>query len=111
YREIWTAIALGEEELSHWEAIITGMYYPQDEERGIFLQQDGYLDKEQQLVADLDASDRPLNQHWSWDRILRSCFIKQADVLQGFYFFEEQSDEATLRRNFDFYEPRTVHES
>jgi len=111
YREIRTAIALGEEELAQWEAIIAGMYYPKDEERGIFLQQDGYLDKEQQLVVDLDASDRPLNQHWSWDRILRSCFIKQADVLQGFYFFEEQYDEATLRRNFDFYEPRTVHES
>ncbi|HEY0898231.1 MAG TPA: glycosyl hydrolase family 65 protein, partial [Sphingobacteriaceae bacterium] len=63
------------------------------------------------LVKDLDTKDRPLNQKWSWDRILRSCFIKQADVLQGFYFFEDRYDEATLRRNFDFYEPRTVHES
>src|SRR3546814_7694893 len=67
--------------------------------------------KEQRLVSDLDVSERPLNQHWSWDRILRSCFIKQADVLQGLYFFEERYEEATLRRNFDFYEPRTVHES
>src|SRR3546814_17839741 len=67
--------------------------------------------KEQRLVSDLDVSERPLNQHWSWDRILRSCFIKQADVLQGLYFFEERYEEATLRRNFDFYEHRTVHES
>ncbi|WP_236875902.1 PRD domain-containing protein, partial [Clostridioides difficile] len=29
----------------------------------------------------------PLNQNWSWDKILRSCFIKQADVLQGIYYF------------------------
>ncbi|MBP1653383.1 MAG: glycoside hydrolase family 65 central catalytic, partial [Bacteroidetes bacterium] len=56
-------------------------------------------------------SQRPLNQKWSWDRILRSCFIKQADVLQGFYFLEDRFDMDTLRRNFDFYEPRTVHES
>ena len=27
------------------------------------------------------------------------------------YFFEDQFDEDTLRRNFDFYEPYTVHES
>jgi maltose phosphorylase len=52
-----------------------------------------------------------LNQHWSWDRILRSCFIKQADVLQGIYFFQERFDKDTIKRNFDFYEPRTVHES
>ncbi|MBN2665192.1 MAG: glycoside hydrolase family 65 protein, partial [Bacteroidales bacterium] len=53
----------------------------------------------------------PLNQHWSWDRILRSVFIKQADVVQGLFFFEDEFDEDTLRRNFDFYEPRCVHES
>ncbi|MNL35430.1 Maltose phosphorylase [compost metagenome] len=42
---------------------------------------------------------------------MRSCFIKQADVLQGLYFFEHEFDEATIRRNFEFYEPMTVHES
>jgi maltose phosphorylase len=31
--------------------------------------------------------------------------------LQGIYFFEDQYDIDTIRRNFDFYEPRTVHES
>ena len=49
--------------------------------------------------------------YWSWDRILRSPFIKQADTLQGMYLFEEQYDRETLQRHFDFYEARTVHES
>jgi maltose phosphorylase len=69
------------------------------------------MDKVQQTVKDLDPAERPLNQHWSWDRILRSVFIKQADVLQGIYFFEDEFDEEAIRRNFDFYEPRCVHES
>lgn len=99
------------EEQKHWQEIIDKMFYPTDEKLGIFLQQDGYLDKEQVLVKDLPSTDRPLNQKWSWDRILRSCFIKQADVLQGIYFFEEDYDLETIRRNYDFYEPRTVHES
>lgn len=98
-------------EFSSWNAIIKGMYYPVSTELGVFLQQDGYLDKEQTLVKELAPEHLPLNQKWSWDRILRSCFIKQADVLQGLYFFEDDYDKATLRRNFDFYEPRTVHES
>lgn len=91
--------------------IIENMFYPYDEEHKVFLQQEGYMDKEQILAKDLPAEDRPLNQKWSWDRILRSCFIKQADVLQGIYFFEDKYDIDTIRRNFDFYEPRTVHES
>jgi maltose phosphorylase len=32
-------------------------------------------------------------------------------VLQGLYVFEDQYDTETIRRNFDFYEPMTVHES
>ena len=62
-------------------------------------------------VSSLDSSERPINQNWSWDRILRSPYIKQADVLQGFYFFENHFDLETLKRNYNFYEPLTVHES
>ena len=98
-------------EESAWSKIIDNMYYPEDPSRGIFLQQDGFLDKELIKVADLDPKERPINQKWSWDRILRSCFIKQADVLQGLYFFEDQFNKDTVKRNFDFYEPMTVHES
>jgi maltose phosphorylase len=98
-------------ETSRWTTIVNHVFLPEAPELGIFLQQEGYLDKEQLLAADLLPSERPINQHWSWDRILRSCFIKQADVLQGLYLFEDQFDEEVIRRNFDFYEPRTVHES
>ncbi len=100
-----------EKESEQWQHIIHKLYLPYDEAQGIFLQQENYLDKEQRTAEDLDPGERPINQHWSWDRILRSCFIKQADVLQGLYFFEEDFDRETVRRNFDFYEPRTLHES
>jgi maltose phosphorylase len=98
-------------EVAKWKEITAKMYLPEDSAHGIFLQQDGFLDKELRTVKDLRPEDRPLNQKWSWDRILRSCFIKQADVLQGLYFFEENYNQETLRKNFDFYEPMTVHES
>lgn len=99
-----------EKETEKWNHIIENMYFPYDPERQVFLQQDGFLDKELLNVCDI-AQHRPINQKWSWDRILRSCFIKQADVLQGMYFFEDDFTEEELRRNFDFYEPMTVHES
>src|SRR6056297_2130771 len=99
------------DEMKSFKEVVEKMHYPEDKELGIFLQQDGYLDKEQILVEDLDPSHLPLNQNWSWDRILRSCFIKQADVLQGLFFLSEYYTIEEKRRNFDFYEPRTVHES
>jgi len=98
-------------EITRWKDIIEKMYYPEDPRIGVFLQQDGFLDKELMSVSDLRAEDKPLNQKWSWDRILRSCFIKQADVLQGLYLFEDDFSVETIRKNFDFYEPMTVHES
>ncbi|MBN2519418.1 MAG: glycoside hydrolase family 65 protein [Bacteroidales bacterium] len=100
-----------DKESEKWTDIINNMYFPYDPEEEVFIQQDGFLDKEIIKVKDLDQKELPINQNWSWDRILRSCFIKQADVLQGLYFFENDHDEATLKRNFDFYEPLTVHES
>ena len=98
-------------ETARWREIIDHLYLPYDEQRGIFVQNDGYLDKELRTTASLSPQERPINQHWSWDRILRSCYIKQSDVLLGLYLFAYQFDEETLRRNFEFYEPMTVHES
>jgi len=112
YKKILSSNNFNEkEELDSWSDIVENMCFPYSEEKKVFLQQDGYLDKEQRFASDLDPSESPINQHWSWDRILRSCYIKQADVLQGIYFFEEDYDLETIKANYDFYEPRTVHES
>ena len=111
WQRISKATEFDENELIAWKEIITNMYYPFDEKLNIFLQQDGFLDKEQVTVNDLLPSERPIVEHWSWDRILRSIFIKQADVLQGIYFFEDEFNLDSIKRHFDYYEPRTVHES
>lgn len=111
YLELADKLKLQDEEMKQWKTIIDNMYYPYDEERQVFLQQDGFLDKELIPVKDLAPEHLPINQNWSWDRILRSCYIKQADVLQGLYFLGDRYDLETKKRNFDFYEPLTVHES
>ncbi len=102
---------LTDAEQQKWQHIVKNVYFPKLEGTNVYLQQDGFMDKEQLTAADLAESERPINQHWSWDRILRSIFIKQADVLQGLYLFEDHFDLETIRENFDFYEPKTVHES
>ncbi|MEZ4874622.1 MAG: glycoside hydrolase family 65 protein [Flavobacteriaceae bacterium] len=111
FNRIATKTQLAEAEITQWKEIGANMYFPYSESLGIYLQQDGFLDKELVPVSQLDRSQRPINQKWSWDRILRSPYIKQADTLQGFYFFESDFSKEQLEKHFDFYEPFTVHES
>ncbi|SNY94572.1 glycoside hydrolase family 65 protein [Flagellimonas pacifica] len=111
YKILVSKTKLTSAETEDWAKAANNMYFPFSEKHQVYLQQDGFLDKEMIKVEDLSRSDRPINQKWSWDRILRSPYIKQADVLQGFYFFEDDFTNEELEKHFDFYEPFTVHES
>ncbi|RTY84142.1 glycoside hydrolase family 65 protein [Flavobacterium sp. LS1P28] len=111
HKRITEKVKISDSELQSWKKISDNMYFPFSEEHNVYLQQDGFLDKELVRVVDLDKSQRPINQKWSWDRILRSPYIKQADVLQCFYFFEDHFSKEELKNNFEFYESFTVHES
>ncbi|KRK49763.1 maltose phosphorylase [Companilactobacillus kimchii DSM 13961 = JCM 10707] len=102
---------VSKEEMDHWQDIVDKMYLPYDEDLGIFVQHDGFLDKDIQPVSSIPKDQLPINQHWSWDKILRSPYIKQGDVLQGIWDFIDDFSEREKKRNFDFYEPLTVHES
>lgn len=100
-----------QKETAEWKRIIQDIHLPYDEKLDIYLQQDGFLDKALKPTAEIPLAERPLNQNWSWDRILRSPYIKQADTLQSLFLFEDNYDTETIKRHFDFYEPYTVHES
>lgn len=111
YDRILAQTKLTKAETDLWAEVAKEMYFPYSKKQGVYLQQDGFLDKDLIKVDDLEKSERPINQKWSWDRILRSPYIKQADVLQGFYLFEDHFSTEELENHFDFYEPFTVHES
>lgn len=110
-------LGITDEEVSKWQEIADKMYLPEDKELGIFVQHDGFLDKDITLdennnpINKIPADELPINQHWSWDKILRSPYVKQADVLQAMWYFMDDFTEEQKKRNFDFYEPLTVHES
>ncbi|HAT54159.1 MAG TPA: family 65 glycosyl hydrolase [Lactobacillus sp.] len=104
-------LAVSDEEKKQWQDIVDKMYLPHDDKLGIFVQHDGFLDKDIEPVSAIPADQLPINQHWSWDKILRSPYIKQGDVLQGVWDFIDDFTPEQKKANFDFYEPLTVHES
>ena len=111
YQKIISDTRLTKTELEHLKSVSERVYFPYSERYSVYLQQDGFLDKSLTPTTEINPKERPINQYWSWDRILRSPYIKQADTLQTFYFFEEDFSLESLEKHFDFYEPLTVHES
>ncbi|MDD4797287.1 MAG: family 65 glycosyl hydrolase domain-containing protein, partial [Eubacteriales bacterium] len=104
-------LGLTDEVLDNFAKIAGNMYLPEDKDLGVFVAHDTFLDKDLRPADSLKPEERPINQKWSWDHILRSCFIKQADTLQGMWTLGHLYDIDTKRRNYLFYEPMTVHES
>lgn len=109
--EVAKKLDVSDDEKAHWQDIVDRFYLPEDKDLGIFVQHDGFLDKDLKPVSSIPADQLPINQHWSWDKILRSPYIKQGDVLQGVWDFIDDFTPAQKKANFDFYEPLTVHES
>lgn len=116
--EFQAKLAVTAEERKHWQEIVDKMYLPEADvtdingvARHVFVAHDTFLDKELVPVRDLDPKNLPINQHWSWDRIFRSPYIKQSDTLHAMYYFPDAFTEQQKRDNYEFYEPFTVHES
>lgn len=101
---------LCEEEAERWQTIADNMYLPQLDS-GLFEQHDGYFDLPHTDIHAIPISQFPLYNHWSYDRIYRTDMIKQPDVLMFLYLYNSSFTEKVKRVNYDFYEPRTIHES
>ena len=110
YAALREKTALAEEEIGLWEEIAGHMALPMTAE-GLIEQHDGYFDLPHIDVHAIPAAEFPLYNHWSYDRIYRTDMIKQPDVLMFLYLYNASFSEEVKRINYEFYEPRTIHES
>ena len=102
--------SLTEEEIASWRSMADQMYIPRGE-NGLIEQHDGFFDLPHTDIDSIPISEFPLYDHWSYDRIYRTDMIKQPDVLMMLYLYNSSFTAEEKRVNYDFYEPRTIHES
>ncbi|MBS0340580.1 MAG: glycoside hydrolase family 65 protein [Proteobacteria bacterium] len=109
-RRIQQRIGLDAGEPARWRAAADLMYLPYDSELGIHPQDDGFLSKPR---WDLSAAGtrRPLLLHYHPLVIYRHQVCKQADVLLALLLLGDQFKQADKKRDFDYYEPLTTHDS
>lgn len=98
-------------EKADWKEKADRMYIPYDEQTKLFEQHMGYFHLPRTEIAAIPVEEFPLYSHWSYERIYRNDMLKQPDVLVFMLLYGSQFTREQLEANFDFYEPRCIHES
>jgi alpha,alpha-trehalose phosphorylase len=111
YNKIVSKIELKEEEIIAWKKAAEMMYLPYSEELGIIPQDDSFLYKERITVDQIPKEEFPLLLHWHYLNIYRYQLCKQPDVLLLMFLQREKFTLDEIKRNYDFYEPITTHDS
>ena len=94
-----------------WSEMAEAMIVPCDDRTGVFEQHEGYFDLPHIDVDSIPPEEFPLYSHWSYDRIFRYDMIKQPDVLMFLFLFDQCYSREQKQANYDYYEPRCIHES
>ena len=98
-------------ELETWREISEKMFIPYDPETKLYEQHEGFFNLPHIDVDAIPVEDFPLYHHWSYDRIYRNDMIKQPDVLMFMLLHNQSFSLEEKRANYDYYEPRCIHES
>ncbi|MGM0502307.1 MAG: glycoside hydrolase family 65 protein, partial [Bacillota bacterium] len=111
YQELKDKLSLEQEEVKQWQEAAQKMYLPYDEELQIHKQDDSFLDKEVWDFANTPQDNYPLLLNYHPLVIYRYQVLKQADLVLALFLLGDQFSQAEKKRNFDYYEAVTTHDS
>ncbi len=111
YQRVVSKVGLEETEICAWKDMADKMYIPRGKNSNLYEQHEGYFELPHVNIHSIPMEEFPLYHHWSYDRIYRNNMIKQPDVLMFMLLFNSSFSEEELRENYEFYEPRCIHES
>lgn len=111
FAQVEKAEKLTEAECRDWKEKADAMFIPYDAERQLYEQHQGYFDLPHIDVDAIPVEEFPLYHHWTYDRIYRNDMIKQPDVLMFLFLFNSSFSQEVIKKNYEFYEPRCIHES
>lgn len=111
FARLAAAIDLADAEIAAWRAASAAMLLPYDEALGIHAQDDSFLSKQPWDFANTPKENYPLLLHYHPLVIYRHQVCKQADVVLALLLLSNEFRLEDKRRDFDFYERVTTHDS
>lgn len=101
-----TSLDLTPARLAHWRDVVEKMCFPLHAS-GIIEQFEGYCDLKPVYMAALEPRDVSTQALFGIEGSNERQAIKQPDVLMLLYLLRHQFDDAIVRVNYEFYNPRT----
>lgn len=111
FARIANAIELDESEIDDWARAAEAMYLPYDQTLGVHPQDDTFLSKPVWDFANTPPENYPLLLNYHPLVIYRHQVCKQADVVLALMLRGNLFSVDEKRRDFDYYEPITTHDS
>lgn len=111
YAALCKKTGLAQTERNNFARCAEKMIILYDEKTKLFEQHEGYFSLPHIEISQIPVTDFPLYYNWSYDRIYRTDMIKQPDVLMFLFLYSREFSLEEKRRNYEFYEPNTIHES
>ena len=111
FARIANAIELDESEIDDWARAAEAMYLPYDQTLGVHPQDDNFLSKPVWDFANTPPENYPLLLNYHPLVIYRHQVCKQADVVLALMLRGNLFSVDEKRRDFDYYEPITTHDS
>ncbi len=111
FQRIAEAMELDAAEPAQWQKAADAMYLPLDPQLGIHPQDDTFLDKPVWDFENTPADKYPLLLNYHPLVIYRHQVCKQADVVLALLLRGDRFSHEEKRRDYDYYEPITTHDS
>jgi trehalose/maltose hydrolase-like predicted phosphorylase len=105
------ARSVSPEEVSRWREISSGLVLPSRRSDSVRAQHDGFFELDEADPCALSAVTSGLTEKRRMPQIARSQVLKQADLLMLYLLFPDSFTDGEKEVNFDYYEPRTTHDS
>ncbi len=106
--ELAGELGITDEVLAHWTDVAERLVVAQSDD-GLIEQFEGYFAREDVDLAALEPRTTSVQAILGIEATNRTQVLKQPDVLMLLFLLRSHHDPATLRRNYDYYNPRTDH--
>ena len=109
YDRLLVSWGITDAEVEQWEEVARKLRLPR--EGDLFVQFDGFMELNEIDVVKYRDTPGWLQRVYSWREINEAQVLKQADVVMLLHLLHDELTPAEKRTNWDYYEPKTMHDS
>ncbi|GAG61203.1 unnamed protein product [marine sediment metagenome] len=111
WKKVISKIKLTLNELSDWKEKADKIYIGMDKASGFIHQYEGFTDKREVDLLKYKGKVGAIAQDYNWEEITQMQVLKQSDIIMLLYLLGDNFSQETKRFNWDYYEPKTLHDS